>query len=386
MANPVENTGSRSPMPSPDSKQQLYREGEQHPKRIEQKRRSPSPRWRKPLGVGASVVLLVLIIVGVIPRFASYSGAWAHMSNLGTWWWAAIAIGAVVTQISGVWIYQAALPGLRLRHGFLETETTIAISSTVPAGGAVAVGMTYKMFSSFGFADLVISTAVITTGIWNLAAKFGLPVVGVALLAINAHPTGEALGAAIGGVVIMIVGGFALWLEFRSETSARWLGRLADGVVNRTLRLFHKPATDRIERSLLRFRIQTVDIVHRRGWLLTWAALGGQFAAVGLVLTIVRGVGITSAQVSFAAVLTSFAVARLVGALPVTPGGLGTVDATFTGMLTAFGAKSPQALAADLIWRLTTYFLPILLGIVTYIMWVRWEQRSATTRANARSA
>jgi uncharacterized protein (TIRG00374 family) len=372
-------------MPEPGDERQLQQENEQERSADKQKKRNPAPRWQKPLAIGASVLLLVLILVEVIPRFASYSGAWAHMSKLGTWWWVAITVAAVVSQVSGVWIYQAALPGLRLKHGFLETETTIAISSTVPAGGAVAVGMTYKMFSSFGFSELVISAAVITTGVWNLAAKFGLPVVGVVLFAVTAHPTSEALGAATGGVVIMIVAGVALWLEFRSETSAHWLGRLADRVVNWVLHFFHKPATDRIERSLLHFRIQTVDTVHRRGWLLTWAALASQFAALVLVFVIVRAVGITSSQISFAAVLTSFAVARAVGALPITPGGLGTVDATFTSMLTAFGAKPSQALAADLIWRLTTYFFPILLGIVTYIIWVRWEQRSTSTEADARA-
>jgi hypothetical protein len=48
-----------------------------------------------------------------------------------------IALAATVTQISAVWLYQAALPGLRFRHGFLEIETTSAISSTVPADSAV---------------------------------------------------------------------------------------------------------------------------------------------------------------------------------------------------------------------------------------------------------
>jgi hypothetical protein len=96
-----------------------------------------------------------------------------------------------------------------------------------------------------------------------------------------------------------------------------------------------------------------------------------------LVIVMVRTVGIASGQVSFAAVLTAFAAARLVGGLSITPGGLGRFDATFAGMLTAFGAKSSQALAVDLIWRLTTYFFPILLGIVTYIIWIRREERSA---------
>jgi uncharacterized membrane protein YbhN (UPF0104 family) len=47
------------------------------------------------------------------------------------------------------------------------------------------------------------------------------------------------------------------------------------------------------------------------------------------------------------------------------------VDASFTGMLTAFGATSNRALAADLVWRATTYFPPIFLGLVTYVLWQR---------------
>jgi len=88
-----------------------------------------------------------------------------------------------------------------------------------------------------------------------------------------------------------------------------------------------------------------------------------------LVLFCVRGVGIGSDEVSFLQVLLSFAVARLAGAIPITPGGLGTVDAAFIGMLTAFGANSSDALAADMVWRATTYFPPILIGLGTYAYW-----------------
>ena len=48
-----------------------------------------------------------------------------------------------------------------------------------------------------------------------------------------------------------------------------------------------------------------------------------------------------------------------------------SVDAAFTGMLIAFGATSSHALAADLVWRATTYFPPIFIGIVTYLIWKR---------------
>ncbi len=40
-------------------------------------------------------------------------------------------------------------------------------------------------------------------------------------------------------------------------------------------------------------------------------------------------------------------------------------------MLTALGANSSVALAADMMWRVTTYFPPIFIGILTYFIWKR---------------
>ena len=337
----------------------------------------PPPRWHKVLGGVASLVLLVVILVEVVPKFASYSHAWAAMTHLNPWWWVAIAGLALVNQISGVWPYQAALPGLRLWDGFLVIETTGAISNTVPAGGAVAIGMTYKMFSSFGISAVDISTAVIATGIWNFAAKLGLPVAAVALLAITAHPTARVLDAAIAGVVAIVLAGLTLWLLFRFTAGYHWLGRVADRAVNWVRHFFGKAPTDRIERSLTDFKGQTAHIVRHRGWLLTGTTLANQLVGFVLVLIIVRAVGITTGQVTVIAVFTSFAVARLAGAIPITPGGLGTLDAAFLSLMTAFGASSSRALAADLIWRLTVYFLPIIPGIVTYVIWLRRRDRIA---------
>src|SRR5262249_5907254 len=112
-------------------------------------------------------------------------------------------------------------------------------------------------------------------------------------------------------------------------------------------------------------------MVHQRGWLLAPAVPASQLAVLVLVLFCVRAVGIAAGTVSFAEVLLSFAVARLAGAIPVTPGGLGTVDAAFIGMLTAFGATSNDALAADLVWRAATNFPPSFIRPLTYPVWER---------------
>ena len=332
--------------------------------------RAESP-LRRALGGLLSLALVLFIFLGVIPQFASYQDAWTAISNMGVGWLVAILIAATVNQISFVWPYQAVLEHLRFRHGFIETQTTTAISNTVPAGGAVAIGMTFRMFGSFGFANVPISTAVVATGIWNLAFKFGLPIVAVILVVVTGQNAGGAIGAAVLGVVIIVISAVVLWLTFRSEKSAHWVGHLGDRVLNWCLHFFHKPSSDRLETSVLHFRDQTNDIVHRRGWMLTGTVLASQMAVFVLVLFCVRGVGIGSDEVSFLQVLLSFAVARLAGAIPITPGGLGTVDAAFIGMLTAFGANSSDALAADMVWRATTYFPPIFIGLGTYAFWKR---------------
>jgi hypothetical protein len=127
---------------------------------------------------------------------------------------------------------------------------------------------------------------------------------------------------------------------------------------------------------MVEFKTHTLRMVHSRGWPLTWTTLANQFVGFVLLLIIVRAIGIGSGQVTLLAIFTSFAVARLAGAIPVTPGGLGTLDATFVSLMTSFGAGSSRALAADLVWRLMMYFLPILPGIGTYLIWIRTQGRS----------
>jgi putative heme transporter len=319
---------------------------------------------------------LIFIVVGVIPRLASYSGAWRDLTDLSGWWWVAIATAAGVTQISGVWPYQAALPGLRGRDGFLLIETTAAISNTVPAGGAIAIGMTYRMLSSFGYSGVDISTAVLTTGIWSFGGKFALPLAAVGLLSVTSHATATVRGAALAGLAALLIVAALLWLLFRSAAGVHRLGRRAGRVVNRVNRFLGRPPTDRVERSIVEFKSRTVHTMHRRGWALTWTTLANQLVNFVLVLIIVRAVGIGSGQVTVVAVFTSFAIARLAGAIPVTPGGLGTLDATFVSLMTTFGASSAQALAADLVWRMAVYFLPIVPGIVTYLIWIRTYGRA----------
>ncbi len=230
------------------------------------------------MGAVFSLALIVFIFVGVIPQFASYEVAWEAISQMSSAWWLVLVIGAALYDISFAWPYQAVLPGLRYRHGYMETQTTSAISNTVPAGGAVAVGMTFRMFESFGQSDVAISTAVVATGIWNLGFKFGLPIVAVTLVLLTGQNTAGTLALAALGVVIIVVAGIVIWLTLRDDRSAQAVGRLGDRVVNWFLQFLHREPSDRIERAIVRFRAQTSDILHERAGRLTVSVLASQLA------------------------------------------------------------------------------------------------------------
>lgn len=62
---------------------------------------------------------------------------------------------------------------------------------------------------------------------------------------------------------------------------------------------------------------------------------------------------------------------RLGTFIPLTPGGLGTVDALITGILVSLGSAEGDALAAPLPWRATTFLPQIFIGTGTFLYWRR---------------
>ena len=57
--------------------------------------------------------------------------------------------------------------------------------------------------------------------------------------------------------------------------------------------------------------------------------------------------------------------------VPLTPGGLGFVEAGLVGTLTLAGVPASDAVAATLLYRLLSYWLPIPLGALAYVLFRR---------------
>jgi uncharacterized protein (TIRG00374 family) len=66
-------------------------------------------------------------------------------------------------------------------------------------------------------------------------------------------------------------------------------------------------------------------------------------------------------------VLLAYAVAGLLALIPITPGGLGIVEAGLSGLLILAGVQGGDAVVATLGYRVISYWLPILVGPFAYL-------------------
>jgi uncharacterized protein (TIRG00374 family) len=66
------------------------------------------------------------------------------------------------------------------------------------------------------------------------------------------------------------------------------------------------------------------------------------------------------------AVIAVYIVASTLGQMLPTPGGLGAVEGALVAGLTAIGIHSSDAIAATLVARVLTFWLPVLPGIVAF--------------------
>ena len=342
--------------------------------------------WKKIVGYVVSLVIVVAIFTWAIPKYANYRDVWAAIQTLTpieTWSLVAATIFNLVTYW---WANQAALPGLGIGKAAVLTQTTTSVANTLPAGGAIAIGLTYAILDSWGFTGTSVALYVGVTGIWNIFTKLGLPMLALVFLALSGHLTPTYLVAAALGVVVLAVAVGLFALLFRSEDFARRIGNWLGRVVSRIRRLLRKPPVTTWGDGAARFRRDTIDLVEHRWFRLSWTTVLSQVALFIVLLLSLRHMGISEQDVSTAEAFAVFAFSRLLSAVPITPGGVGLIDLGYIGGLSAFdSAEKAQIVAAVLLFRALTYGIQIPLGGFTYIIWrVKSDWRRAADAAAQR--
>jgi len=333
--------------------------------------RSDRSRSRQLAQVAMSLVLLVAVIFYVQKNVADFSDVW-HQIRAMTGLELAVLVVFGVWNLITYWIVTVvATPGMTLRQAMVQTEATTAVSNTVPAGGAVAIGLTYAMLGSWGFSKSRTSLSVVVSGIWNNFVKLGMPIFALSLLALQGQAGGGRVLAAVAGFAGLIGAIVVFALILRSADFAAQAGNTAGRWMS-VLRMFvRRPPVEGWDLAVLKFRSRVIGLVRARWVSLTAWTIVGHLSLYAVLLVTLRQVGVSNIEVSWVEILAVFAFARLVTAVPLTPGGLGVVEIALISGLTTAGGDHAQVVASVLVYRVLTYVVPIPFGLGTYLYWRR---------------
>ena len=333
--------------------------------------RAQRPMWRRLLGPFLSVVLLAAVFFWFLPQFTSIADVWTSVKSM-SWTQVTILVLAAVWNLATYqFVVLSTMPGMTFRQATVSTETTTAVSNTVLGGAAISLGLTYAMNSSWGFSRSRTSVSLLVSGLFNNFAKLGLPILALALLLFDSSPSAGRVTAGLAGVAGLIVAVVGLWLLMRSRESAARLGRVFGRLASAVIRPFGRPPVQGWDKATTKFRDRTALLLHARWQWITLATLVSHLSLFLVLLLALRFVGVDSDQVSWIEALAVFAFARLLTAIPFTPGGLGVVELALITGLSAAGGPRAMVAAGVLIFRALTYVLPIPLGLITYIFWQR---------------
>ena len=327
--------------------------------------------WKRVIQALISLVIVVGIFAGVMPLIADYGDVFETIKAM-----TGLEIGSLV--LIGLWnlitywfVLTAALPGLRLREAAVVNQSSTAVSNTMPGGGVIGVGVSIAMLTSWGFTIGSIGRSAVVTGIWNNFVKLGMPVLALALLALDGGITPVRLLAAAIGIAVLIGAVVIFALLLRSDRLARAIGRGVGRIVNGARRLLHKEPIGGWDERSSTFRTDTIGLLRHRWLWLTIATLVSHISLYLVLLVALRHVGVSQEELSWIAVLAAFAFVRLISALPLTPGGVGVVELGYAAVMTIGldDITSAQVVAAILVFRAVTYLLPIPLGLISYVVW-----------------
>ncbi len=339
---------------------------------------------KKFIQFAVATIVAAVIFVGILPRVADLGAAVDAMSTLGFVDIVVLLVLALASMAAFANMYVAAIPGLRLRDSMVAYLSSTAVAGTVPAGGAVAVGVTASMLRTFGASVAALSAGIVMVGIWDIIAKIALPVVLLAVAGIFGVSSDARWGLILAAIVMLagIIG--LLVAVIRSDSSARSVGGWIERMRNRLPARLQVGPED-LTGAVLEFRGQIADIALARWPQMTISIILMHVARYLVLLLSVRAVGVGSDEVSAMLVFASYIVTMLVTAVPVTPGGAGVAELSYITILSANTTDATTDLIAGavFIFRSLTWLLPIILGYPAWIAWKISQRRKEEPAAAA---
>jgi uncharacterized protein (TIRG00374 family) len=324
---------------------------------------------RSPLRHGKRAVLLVLAgasLYLLLPSLLAVFGSWRSLSHLD-WPFGGLVLASEVGSYVCLW----ELDRIALRAKKWFPVATAQLSGNLagrifPGGGATAAALSASMLHDAGADTGDAAAAFGASTALQLATTAALPVLALPAI-LGGAPVNHSLAAAAylgaGLFVVLLLAGVAVM------TADRPLGLAGDAIewlLNSTVR--RKRRVSGLAHELLDARDFVRGTLGARWKGAVLAAAGNTVFDYVALLAALRAVG---AQPQPSLVLLAYVAAELLALLPLTPGGLGFVEAGLVGTLTLAGVSAHDALAATLLYRIASYWLPLPAGAVAYVLFRR---------------
>jgi putative heme transporter len=324
---------------------------------------------RNVVGGGLGIAVIVGTFVFVLPRIADYRDVWGVVKTL-TWRDLSLLAAATLLNLATYappWM--AALPGLHFRQAFVVTQASTASTFVAPGGPAVGMALSLAMFRGWGFELEPVSLAVAVTGVWNQLALLGFPALALALLTLTGEADRALESVALIGFAIFVVAVVAFGAGLSTPALARRVGDLAARITSWGMRCIRRGPVTWTGERFVRFRNNANRLLKRRWHVLTLATLAGQLTVFVVLLACLRVLGIPASDVNVVEAFAAWSLVRLLGSIPITPGGLGVVELGLTTALVGFGGNRPDVVAAVLVYRFLTMVPTLVIGLLAGATW-----------------
>ena len=311
----------------------------------------------------AIFLALTLITLYVLwPSLLKVLSAWPDLLRIEPAWFG-VMFGAEVASFACAW----ALQRLALRTGrwFAIATAQIAgnaFSRIVPGGAAAGAAIQYRLLVGSGLDPTTIGTGLTATTFISSATLFALPVLALPAIVFGAPaPPGLVQSAWLGAALFVLAVTVGTVL-LSADGPLEWAGTTIQRIHNQIHRSL--PPRTGVPEKLLGERNAIRRTLGSRWWLALITAWGNWLLDYLALLAAVAAVG---ARPRPALVLLAYVAAAVLGMIPITPGGLGFVEAGLTATLTLAGVSAADAVLATLAYRLVSYWLPLVAGPLAYL-------------------
>ena len=315
---------------------------------------------RKLISRGGFLLLTGVSIYLVGPGLLEVFSSWDEVSTLEPYW-IALAAASQVASFGFVWAVQR--DALRTTVWIPVITSQLAGNAAgrmMPGGAAMGSAVQFSLLRTGGISTATATSGLTAAGLLQLGTTFALPVLALPGLLFATDVPNNLLRVAIVGAVLFVVLTLLSVAVLADDRILVGLGRLVDRLRRRT------PDAERPPFSAV--LIDERDSV-RSGLGSKWmrAATFSVARALFDFLTLLIALAAFGADARWSLVLLAYASAMLLGMIPLTPGGLGFVEAGLTSVLVLAGVPATVAISATLLYRLVSFWLPIPIGLVAGI-------------------